>query len=291
MNDIPGLGAETGSTIWIKSLVDGVAGMTIRAKRSEFSGASPFQKIEVFDTYSFGRILLLAGTIVLTERDEHIYNEMITHPALLMHSKPQRVCIIGGGDGGALRETLKHETVEKVTVCEIDSAVADTVQQYFPQLARGFSDDRTEVVIDDGASYLEATREQFDIIIVDSYDPGGPVQSLETSNFHQLVRGHLADSGIAVLQTDSPTIRPDSLRNAVANVSSLFASYRAYTCTIPSFPGSVCSFVVCGPSERIPEAFDASRFAKFSQRCNYYNHDVHRGAFLLPEHIRLITEA
>lgn len=290
MNEMPGF-TDAGSAIWIQSLVDGVAGMTIRAKRAEFSGASPFQKIEVFDTYSFGRIMLLAGTIVLTERDEHIYNEMISHPALLMHPRPERVCIVGGGDGGALRETLKHPTVKSVKVVDIDAMVQQTIQEYFPQLSGGFDDARTEMVVDDGCSFLEQCDERFDVIIVDSYDPGGPVQSLETSNFHCLVREHLEENGIAVFQTDSPTLRPDSLRNTIVNVSSLFPSARTCICTIPSFPGSICSFLVCGPEELVPNGFDEGRYEQLNSSCNYYNKDVHCGAFLLPAHIRLIVEA
>jgi spermidine synthase len=278
------------SFLWIQTLVNGVAGTLIRVKQCLYNGASPFQKIEVFDTYAFGRVLCLAGTIVFTERDEHIYHEMITHPGLVGHPSPRRICIIGGGDGGTLREVLKHPVVEMVSVVDIDVTVKQVTEQFFPEMAAGFGDRRTTITIDDGAEFLKKSEGTYDVIIVDSFDPGGPVQSLETEHFFELVAGSLDVNGIAVIQTDSPTTRPSVVRGTRSIVSAYFAQCRPYICTIPSFPESVCSFLLChrDGEGRGPD-LDLGAVKALTRSCRYYNPDVHQGAFLLPEHIRQIV--
>ncbi len=278
--------SSSSSSLWIENLVDGLSGLTIKAKHADFCGASAFQKIEVFDTYSYGRVLLLAGAIVLTERDEHIYSEMATHPAMLMHKDPKSVCIIGGGDGGCLREVLKHQGVEKVCVVDIDAMVKDAIETYFPALAKGFADPRATLVINDGFKFLEKTEEKFDVILVDSYDPGGPVQSLETANFYRFVSEHVAPNGIAVFQTDSPVIKGEFIRRTALGISPFFAAYKPCVCTISSFPGGVCSFLVCSSNEAVLAPFDEKRYRSIAATCRYYNKDIHTGAFLLPQHIR-----
>ena len=274
------------SSLWINNLVNGLSGTAIRAKRALFSGASPFQKIEIFDTYSFGKILCLADIVVLTERDEFIYHESIIHPAMMMHKDPARVCVIGGGDGGCLRELMKYATVKTATVVEIDRLVKDTVAEHCPELAEGFSDPRAKVVFADGFTFFDTTKDLFDVIIVDSYDPGGPVQSLETIGFYKLVHAHLDKGGIAVVQTDSPTMKSEALRTTITNFSSLFVGYKPYTCSIPSFPEGICSFLACFKDKGTPGHFDESRFSSIAPQCNYYNEDVHKGAFLLPQYLK-----
>jgi spermidine synthase len=274
------------SSLWINNLVNGLSGTAIRAKRTLFSGASPFQKIEIFDTYSFGRILCLADIVVLTERDEFIYHESIIHPAMMMHADPTRVCIIGGGDGGCLREIMKYPTVKTATVVEIDSLVKDTIAEYYPALATGFEDKRAKVVFADGFTFLDTTKDLFDVIIVDSYDPGGPVQSLETMGFYKLVHAHLDKGGIAVVQTDSPTMKSEALRTTITNISSLFAGYKPYICSLSSFPEGICSFLLCSKGKGPLDHFEESRYTSIAPKCNYYNKDVHRGAFLLPQYLK-----
>ena len=281
---------ETGSnaSLWLENLVNGLAGITLRAKHSLYYGASPFQKIEIFHTYAFGKVLVLADNIVLTERDEHIYHESIVHPAMIMHTDPRRVCIIGGGDGGCLREVLKYKDVETALVVEIDKMVKEAVTAHFPTLAKSFSDKRSRMEFAEGCSWLSKSKETFDVIIVDSYDPGGPVQSLETTGFYKLVHERLDKGGIAVFQTDSPTIRAEYLRSTVATISSLFKAFKLYLCTMPSFPEAICSFVICAKEGADLDIFNDKRYASVAKRCTYYNPDIHRGAFLLPEYIRKI---
>ena len=286
METHPTINSKSCSSLWINNFVDGLSGIAIRAKRAIMSDASPFQKIEVFDTYGFGRILSLADIVVLTERDEFIYHESIVHPAMMMHAEPSRVCIIGGGDGGCLREVLKYKEVKVATVVEIDTLVKETVVKHFPSLSPGFTNPRTRMVFADGCSFLDTTSDLFDVIIVDSFDPGGPVQSLETVGFFRLVSSHLDKGGIAVFQTDSPTLKSDALRKTLTGISSFFEAYEPSICSLPSFPEGICSFCVCAHDPAQLKSFKADRFSSVAPTCKYYNADVHHGAFMLPEYIR-----
>ncbi len=275
------------SSNWISNLVDGNSGLTLRVKQTLFCDASPFQKIEVFETYGFGRLLALAGMVVLTERDEHVYNEMITHPAMLAGSPPESVCIIGGGDGGALREVLKYDSVKRVTVVEIDRQVTEAVRRFFPAMAEGFDDPRTELVYDDGYAWLEASEATFDVIIIDSYDPGGPVQSLETGNFFELVKKSLTpQTGRAVLQTDTPDLHRETIRNTVKELSRFFSMRKPYLAVIPSFPGGICSFILCLQSDEQIKWSDKS--SEISKDCGYFAPDLLCGAFCLPQSIAAV---
>jgi len=287
MMGAPSAGNE--SALWLQDLVNGLAGMSYKVKHCVYCEASPFQKIEVFETYAFGRILVLAGNVVLTEHDEYIYSEMIAHPAMLMHAKPVRVCIIGGGDGGAAREVLKHESVESVTIAEIDELVVRTAQTHFPWLAQAFDDDRVQTKIEDGRRYLEKTNESFDVIIVDSYDPGGPVQSIMSEPFFPLVGERLRDGGIAVFQSDSPLLRPERIRHTLRSVSPLFAQFKPYTCAIPSFPEGLCSFVAVSKGRGGLDGFAEERYSAIAKSSRYYNREVHAGAFLLPQSVREVV--
>lgn len=274
------------SSVWIENLVNGLSGISIKAKHALFCESSPFQKIEVFDTYSYGKILILAGTVVFTEKDEYIYNEMITHPALIAHKKPENVCIIGGGDGGALREALKHPEVKSVTVVDIDELVITATKRFFAPMSTGFGDPRTTIVIDDGYAFLNTTKNPFDVILVDAFDPGGPVQSLATADFFQLVHKKLASGGIAVFQTDSPTFRSNVIRETFHQVKMLFPVAKPYLSIIPSFPEGVCSFIICGKDKEQRFACDQERCTKIVGDCGYYNEEIHTGAFMLPQYLK-----
>jgi spermidine synthase len=286
MNKMVSYPSGVGTSLWIHNLIHGLSGITIKVKHTVYCDSSPFQKIEVFDTYRYGLVLCLGGSIVLTERDSDIYHEMIVHPAMLAHLKPLAVCIIGGGDGGCLKEVLKHPGVKSVTVVDIDHMVKETVEKHFPSLAAGFQDKRVKVVIDDGYNFLKTTADAFDVIIVDSYDPGGPVQSLETADFHHIVAQRLNADGLAVFQTDSPIVRPDYLQQTLSLISPLFAQVKPYICSFSSFPEGVCGFLLCGREKNPLDRFDAKRYETIAGSCSYYNSDIHVGAFLLPQYLK-----
>jgi spermidine synthase len=279
------------TSVWLQTLIHGQSGLTVKVRQSVFCGSSPFQKVEILDTHRFGLTLCLGGSIVLTERDYEPYHEMMVHPAMLTHPDPKSVCIIGGGDGGCLREVLKYPSVERVAVVEIDSLVKEAVSTYIPHFAAGFSDPRTEVIINDGYEYIKDTRCKFDVILVDSYDPDGPVRSLETADFFSKVSESAGDEGIVVFQTDSPIIKSDMIRQTITRASAVFSRYRPYICTLRPFPEGVCSFLMAGNSEGGIDGFDRGRYLQIAETCLYYNDEVHTGAFLLPQGIRNVVNS
>lgn len=276
------------SNLWIEHLVNGLSGLSIKAKHTVFCDSSPFQKIEIFDTYNYGLVMCLGGSIVMTERDSFIYHEMFVHPSMLMHPAPESVCVIGGGDGGCLREILKHTSVKKVTIVEIDNMVTETVKKFYPGLEESFSDPRVTMVFDDGYHYLSRNDEKFDVIIVDSYDPAGPVQSLETDDFYSIVSKRCGENGIVVFQTDTPVIRKEYTRMVMSGVSPQFTSCKPYICPVASFPDSLCSFLLCTNTEQLLENFNDTRFSEIAGLCEYYNEEMHKGLFLLPQYIKNI---
>lgn len=290
MNNSVNFPLSNDSSLWIQNLTNGISGLSIKVKHTVFCGASPFQKVEVFDTYSFGLVLCLGGTVVMTETDSDTYHEMIVHPAMLMHPDPKRVLIIGGGDGGVLREVLKYENVESAVVVEIDNLVHETVRKHFPKLSKGFDDSRTEIVFDDGCQYLQDSKKTFDIIFVDSYDPGGPVQSLETADFHVLVRNCLNSNGIAVFQTDSPITRPEFTRQIASLITPGFSDVRPYICQMRAFPEGICSFLIGSKEKGILGRFDKKRYDEIKDTCTYFNDEIHVGAFLLPQYLKQVFE-
>jgi spermidine synthase len=285
MNAFVNCPMENETSIWLQNLVCGHSGLMIKVKQPVFCGSSPFQKVEVFDTYRFGLTLCLGGTVVLTERDYEPYHEMMVHPAMLAHRNPKRVCIIGGGDGGCLKEALKYDCVEKAVVVEIDNLVKETVENYMPGFAAGFSDPRTEVVIDDGYDYFKDAKESFDAIFVDSYDPGGPVRSLETADFFGKVAAAAGKDGIVVVQTDSPILQADAVRRTIANVSSVFKTYMPYICTLRSFPEGICSFLIATNGDGFGDV-NGDRYRKIADTCEYYNEDMGDAMRLLPQNIK-----
>jgi len=287
MNNYVNCPLENETSIWLQNLVCGHSGLLIKVKQPLFCGSSPFQKVEVFDTYRFGLTLCLGGTVVLTERDYEPYHEMMVHPAMTAHPDPKTVCIIGGGDGGCLKEVLKYKSVKKVVVVDIDALVKETVETYIPHFAAGFADPRAEVVVNDGYEYIKGTENRFDVILVDSYDPGGPVRSLETADFFDRVAVAAGEGGIVVLQTDSPILRPDTIRQAIAHASAVFGQYRPYICSLHSFPEGICSFLMASGGKL--DGFDGGRYKEIADSCLYYNEETHNGAFLLPRGIRSVV--
>ena len=158
-----------------------------KVKKSLFQGKSEFQKVDVVDTYDLGKMLFNDNLVMISEKDEFVYHDMITHVPLFTHPNPKNVLVIGGGDGGSLREVLRHSSVEKCTMVEIDEMVVNACKEHIPQTACAFSDPRAELIIDDGLKFVKETKEKFDVIIVDSTDPGGPSTLLFGDEFYQNV--------------------------------------------------------------------------------------------------------
>lgn len=250
-----------------------------------FRQVTPYQTIEVYDTMSFGRMLVLDGAVQTTERDEFIYHEMLTLVPMLTHAKPRRVAVIGGGDGGTLRRVLQFP-VEQVTQIELDPLVTDACQRYLPDISAGaFADSRARVQFGDGVRFLNETSEQFDVILVDSTDPVGAAEALFSEQFYRDAARVLGVNGLLVTQSGSPLLMADELGRALDNMRCAFRFVRTYLASVPSYPGVLWSFTMASQSgDPIELSYTelVRRFHASNIQTAYYTPDVHLGSFALP---------
>ncbi|MGH7424152.1 MAG: polyamine aminopropyltransferase, partial [Candidatus Methylomirabilales bacterium] len=209
--------------------------------------------------------------------------EMITHVPLTTHPQPREVLVIGGGDGGTVREILKHAEVRRVRLVEIDERVVAAARRFLPGLSQALDDPRAEVLIADGAEYLRALRGACDVILVDSTDPVGPAVKLFEADFYRAVHDALAPEGLFVAQSKSPYLDRGLIRDLLGIVRSLFPVALLYTAAIPTYPSGLWSFVL-GSKVHHPLTFDEARAEKLKTR--YYSPEIHRSAFVLPREIR-----
>lgn len=262
--------------------------LTFKVKEFLHKEQTPYQLIEVIDTYAFGKMLLLDGFVMLTEADEHAYHEMLVHPAMVVHPDPKNILIIGGGDGGTVREILKYE-VAQITLVDIDERVIEVAKRYFPEISDGFADPRVKIVAQDGALYMKeksALKEfaGFDIVFVDSTDPTGPGASLVEQEF--LINGAkilASEKSIWVAQTESMFQTKEFLQKYVANLKKLFKIVKTYWTTVPSYGGG-WTFTFASQET---DPLTLKRKAPAGLR--YYNEGIHHASFYLPEYLRTIS--
>jgi len=243
-----------------------------------FEGKSNYQEVLVFKSKTYGTVLVLDGAIQVTERDEFSYQEMLAHLPLCSHPNPKKVLVIGGGDGGILREIAKHKTVEEITICEIDKMVIDVSKKYLPELAKGFDDPRVTTFIGDGCAYMKSKDKEWDVIIVDSSDPVGPAETLFQKEFYEYMKKSLRPEGIICCQAECQWLHLKIIQELLNFSKSLYkhAEY-AYT-TIPTYPCGQIGFLLgsLGDSCKIPKR-------KLDIETKYYNFEVHKAAFVLPQ--------
>jgi spermidine synthase len=210
-----------------------------RIKRRIYKERSPYQLVEVVETYEWGVMLVLDGAVQTTEKDQFIYHEMLTHPALLLHPTPKRILIIGGGDGGILHQCLKHP-IEEAYLVEIDEFVINICKKFLPSIAGGaFDDKRTRLFLGDGFPFLEKNKQKFDVIIVDSTDPVGEAEKLFSQEFYQLAYEALGNDGIFVTQSGSLFYQPQLIRDVHQRLSSLFPKLALIFVPVPTYPGVI----------------------------------------------------
>ncbi len=255
-------------------------GLFFKVDRLLYKEESPYQKIEVIENEYFGRVLLLDGLVQTTERDEFFYHEMLVHPAFLVHPYPKRILIIGGGDGGALKEILRYP-VQSVHLVEIDSQVIEISQEYFPWLSSCLKDRRTELVIADGKEWIERTERKFDIVYVDSSDPVGPSTTLHEKDFFQKMKRCLNSNAVIAAQAGSLFFQPDEIQRKNEFLKDLFKYVFFYTSPIPTYPGGSWSFVFVS-NETHPLQIKKDP----PQGLKYFNPDIHRAAFALPNFLK-----
>lgn len=254
-----------------------------------FETETDHQKLVIFRNAKMGKVMALDGVIQTTEADEFIYHEMMAHVPILAHGQVKRVLIIGGGDGGMLREVVKHKHIEKITMVEIDKGVVDLCTKYLPNHSQGaFNDPRLTLVIDDGMKFVSETSERYDVIISDSTDPIGPAQVLFTENFYQACFRCLTEKGILVTQNGTPFMQIDEVKSTAQKMQGLFADWHFYRAAVPTYIGGDMTFAWGAKdkaSRQIPLSLLKERLQEANINVRYYNSAVHLAAFALPQYV------
>ena len=258
--------------------------LSIRVDRQLYSGHSDFQRIDVFESPEFGRFLTLDGYMMLTEKDEFIYHEMITHIPMAVHPHVEKVLVIGAGDGGVIRELVRYPEIQRIDLVEIDEMVVEVCRKYLPQTACRLDDERVKIHYEDGLKFIRRCKEEYDLIIVDSTDPFGPGEGLFTREFYGNCYKALKEDGIMVNQHESPFYEEDALacQRAHRNITESFPISRVYQAHIPTYPSGHWLF---GFASKKYHPLRDLREKEWNDRgitTRYYTTTLHKGAFLPP---------
>ncbi|WAN11323.1 polyamine aminopropyltransferase [Stutzerimonas balearica] len=271
-----------------ETLYDGY-GQRFRIDRVLHEVRTEHQHLIIFENARMGRVMALDGVVQTTEADEFIYHEMLTHVPILAHGLARRVLIVGGGDGGILREVCKHRSVEQITMVEIDETVVQLCKALLPNHSSGaFEDPRLSLVIEDGMRFVADCEEKFDVIISDSTDPVGPGEVLFSENFYQACRRCLNEGGILVAQNGTPFLQLGEVQATASRMHGLFADWHFYQAAVPTYIGGAMTFAwgACDPASRkVPLDTLTQRLAGSGIVTRYYNAHVHCGAFGLPQYV------
>ncbi|NPV28389.1 MAG: polyamine aminopropyltransferase [Firmicutes bacterium] len=269
-------------TFWL--IEDHTPGYSVkwRIHKTIYTEQTPYQHLAIVDTVEFGRALVLDGIIQTTVSDEFIYHEMIAHVPMFTHPNPRQILIVGGGDGGTAREVLKHPTVEKVDLVEIDERVITACRTYLPETASAFEDPRLNVIIDNGVNYVRQQKEKYDVLIVDSSDPVGPAIELFDKEFYRSVHHSLQEDGLFVAQTDSPHFSQQIFQRVYRDIKSIFPMVAVYLACIPSYISGYWSFTLGSKCYHPVQDCRVNSLIK----TRYYTPELHRASFVLPRFIQ-----
>lgn len=272
--------------VWVDEVYQGIVRTSFRLKKRLFTGRSRFQKVEVVETAGHGRLLLIDGMTMVSERDEFVYHEMIAHPALFLHPKPRRVLVIGGGDGGTVREVLRHKNVQRCALVEIDGLVVEASRRYIPQTARALSDKRARVLIGDGVKFVAETEEKFDVVIVDSTESFGPAKELFGPAFYKNVKRILTENGIVASQAGSPFYEIATIKNLFIIAKRIFPVVEVCLFNNLTYPGGLWAFTFATKGLHPVRDFVPPRVKASKLKLSWYNAEIHIGSFSLPNFLK-----
>ena len=262
-------------------------GVAIKVKEVLFSQQSEFQKVEIIDTDSaLGKILTLDDLMMTSVGDEYFYHEMISHIPMMNHKCPKSVLVIGGGDGGTVREVLKHDTVEKVVLCEIDGMVIDVCKKYLPTIAVELDNPKVEILVEDAIEYIKTKKDEFDIILIDSTDPMGPGEGLFTEEFYTNVKNSLKKGGIVVAQSESPVVNKEEIKKMYTLLKKVFPITSTFTSSVPTYPGGYWAWAFCSETVEPLSYIDEKRCEAITKTCKIYNKEYHQARFALPNFLK-----
>jgi len=261
---------------------------SIKVDRQLVSVKSEFQRIDIFESNEFGKILALDGFLMLTEKDEFIYHEMITHTALAVNPNIKNVLVIGAGDGGTVRELTRYDIIEKIDMVEIDKLVVDVCLEYIPQTASKLTDKRVDLYFEDGLKFVRKKQDEYDLIIVDSTDPFGPGEGLFTKEFYGNCFNALKKDGILVNQHESPYYGADAtaMQRAHSRIKQVFPICSVYQAHIPTYPSGHWLFGFASKTFHPVDDLKADEWNFLGIKTKYYNTQLHKGAFALPNYVK-----
>jgi spermidine synthase len=264
-------------------------GQTFRIDKVYFENKTAHQHLMIFHNAALGRVMVLDGVVQTTEKDEFVYHEMMAHVPLLAHGDAKQVLIVGGGDGGMLREVMKHQSVERVTMVEIDNAVIEMAKEYLPNHSQGaFDDPRANIVIADGMDFVRDTDQTFDVIISDSTDPIGPGEILFTNDFYAQCKRILNPGGVVVTQNGVAFFQLDEVKTTSSRLSRHFSDATFYSAAVPTYYGGIMTFA-WGSNEtalrHVPVETLQQRFDDSGISTRYYTPEIHKASFALPKYI------
>jgi spermidine synthase len=270
-------------------------GLTVGLKKLLFSEQSPYQLVEVYETDTWGNMMTIDGMVMLSEKDEFVYHEMLTHVAMFSHPHPEKVLIIGGGDGGSAREILKHRPVKQVDMVEIDETVVRASKQYLPNVG-DFNNPKLNVIYEDGIAFVKNTGSTYDVIIIDGSDPVGPAEGLFQQQFFEYCHNALTENGVLTAQTESPWVGSyhDSIRQVSQALNNTFDVSKLYLAFIPLYPTGMWSMIYASkgidPHEQSVIDRVKNGCKAFDKPLRYYNSEMHTGSFALPNFVRDIIK-
>lgn len=258
--------------------------LSAKIKETLFTGKSDFQDIAIVDSYQFGRMLVLDGVFQTSIKEEFVYHEMIAHVPLYIHPNPKKVLVIGGGDGGSVREVVRHDTVEKVEMVEIDGMVVEACKKYLPEISAALNEPnpKLDLKIGDGIQHMKDATNEYDVIIVDCSDPIGPGEGLFTPEFYKNVYKALKEDGLFVQQTESPFYHQELIKRINKDVRDVFPITELYLAHIPIYPGG-CHCFTMGSKKYSSKDGDTTR-QQMTMR--YHNADIQKSCFALPNFVK-----
>ncbi|MEM1483301.1 polyamine aminopropyltransferase [Oscillospiraceae bacterium PP1C4] len=261
--------------------------LSIKVDRQLYCGKSEFQRIDVFDSKEFGRFLTLDGFMMLTEKDEFIYHEMIVHTPMAVHPLAKRILVIGAGDGGVVRELTKYHYVEHIDLVEIDELVVEVCKKYLPQTSCCLNDPRVKIHYQDGLKYIRKCQDEYDLIIVDSTDPFGPGEGLFTKEFYGNCYKALKADGIMVNQHESPFYADDAaaMQRAHKRIVESFPISRVYQAHIPTYPSGHWLFGFASKQYHPTKDLNSAKWNALGFKTQYYNTQLHTSSFSLPNYV------
>ncbi len=266
--------------------------LSIQVDKQIYSSQSEFQRIDIFESPEFGRFLTLDGYMMLTEKDEFVYHEMMVHVPMAVHPNVKKVLVIGGGDGGTIRELSRYKTIEEIDLVEIDEEVVEACKKHLPQTACGFEDTRVKCYYDDGLKFVRKYENTYDLILVDSTDPFGPGEGLFTKEFYGNCYKALKEDGIMVNQHESPFYKEDAyaMQRAHKRIVESFPISKVYQAHIPTYPSGHWLFGFASKKYHPINDQRVEEWKSLGLKTKYYNEQLHRGAFALPNFVEEMLE-